>query len=172
MSIGRSQYMHHFTAKTNPSPQRRQQYIRMRKTLRKIARPAQTCVFKKTVRYSNQSSRNENEQGPSAINNINCNTAMLFRRRRELEGVSALSRRRSLISTSAYVVCVYCTFCFALDVAIERLRLPSTQQPTTRVGRAAGFSEKSRRAKEALLAGILALPPFLGVRNAAGQPKA
>ena len=159
------------TAKTNPSPQRRQQYIHMPKTLRKIARPARTCVCK-NVRYSNHSSRNENEQGPSSINNINCNTAMLFRRRRELEGVSALSRRRSLISTSAYVVCVYCTFCFALDVAIERLRLPSTQQPTTRVGRAAGFSEKSRRAKEALLAGILALPPFLGVRNAAGQPKA
>lgn len=158
------------TAKTNPSPQRRQQYIHMPKTLRKIARPARTCVCK-NVRYSNHSSRNENEQGPSSINNINCNTAMLFRRRRELEGVSALSRRRSLISTSAHVVCVYCTF--LLCPRCRHREASSPQHATTHhTGRAAGFSEKGRRAKEALLAGILALPPFLGVRNAAGQPKA
>lgn len=84
------------------------------------------------LRYSNHESRNENSQGPSAIS-INSKTAMLFRRRRRAQEVSASPQPRSLISTSAYAVCVYCTFRSALDVAIEWLRLLSTQQPTTRV---------------------------------------
>ena len=58
----------------------------------------------------------------------------------------------------------------ALDGDIWWLRLLSTQQPTTRVVLQA--LAPTMRAKEAPLAGDLALPLVLGVRNAACQAKA
>jgi hypothetical protein len=92
------------------------------------------------LRCSNHESRNKNSQGPSAIN-IHSNTAMLFRRRRGAQEASASSQRRSLISTSAYAVCVYCTF---LRRPRCRHRVASSpQHPTTHhTGRAASFSER------------------------------
>ena len=92
------------------------------------------------LRYSNHESRNENSQGPSAIS-INSKTAMLFRRRRRAQEVSASPQPRSLISTSAYAVCVYCTF---LRCPRCRHRVASSpQHPTTHhTGRAARCSER------------------------------
>ena len=43
------------------------------------------------------------------------------------------SQARTLMSTSACVICVCCFLYFALDGDIEWLRVFSTQQPTTRV---------------------------------------
>ena len=66
---------------------------------------------------------------------------MLFRRRRGAQEASASSQRRSLISTSAYAVCVYCTF---LRCPRCRHRVASSpQHPTTHhTGRAARCSER------------------------------